>query len=113
MTQRPERYRVNFTVFLSWQDSKGLIRSVSGRCLDLSPAGLLIETRDVLSPGQTVLIQSEQFGRMGHASVRHCRREPMKYFVGLQFSAPFGVGDPVRRKILEGVLIKASENKVA
>ena len=58
-----------------------------------------------------VVIQSDHFGRMGHASVRYCRRESMKYFVGLQFSAPFELGDPVRRKILEGVLIKASQNK--
>jgi hypothetical protein len=37
----------------------------------------------------------------------------MKYFVGLQFTAPFGVGDPVRRKILEGVLSEANGDKVA
>ncbi len=114
MTQsRPERYQVDFTVFLSWQDRGGAVRRVRGRCLDLSSAGIRIEARDKLTLHQMVLVQSDQFGRMGHASVRYCRREPMSYSIGLQFSAPFGLGDPVRRKTLEGVLSKASENKVA
>ena len=113
MPPRPERYHVDFAVYLSWQDREGVVRRVRGRCLDLSSSGIRIETKDKLTLHQMVLVQSDQFGRMGHASVRYCRREPMRYFVGLQFSAPFGLGDPVRRKILEGVLSGANENKVA
>jgi hypothetical protein len=54
-----------------------------------------------------VVIQSDHFGRMGHASVRYCRREAMKYSVGLQFTSLFELGDPVRRKILDGILSTA------
>jgi hypothetical protein len=109
MDSRPEeRYHVDFQVFLSWQDSKGDVHRVSGRCLDLSPAGLRIETRDTFATGQLVLVQCEQFGRMGNASVRYCRRGPMQYSVGLQFSIVFGLGDPVRRRILEKVLSNAN-----
>jgi hypothetical protein len=104
---RPERYHVDFTVFLTWQDAKGLVHTVLGRCLDLSSSGIRIETRDSLTHNQMVVIQSDHFGRMGHASVRYCRREAMKYVVGLQFTSLFELGDPVRRKILDGVLSKA------
>src|SRR5580700_8974954 len=107
---RPEeRYRVDFQVFLSWQDRKGDVHRVSGRCLDLSPAGIRIETRDAFAASQLVLVQSDRFGRMGNASVRYCRRGPMKYSVGLQFSSVFGLGDPVRKRILEKVLSKAND----
>ena len=71
---RPEeRHHVDFQVFLSWQDRKGDVHRVSGRCLDLSPAGIRIETRDAFAAGEVVLVQCEQFGRMGHASIRYCR----------------------------------------
>jgi hypothetical protein len=105
---RPERYHVDFTVFLTWQDARRIVHTVTGRCLDLSSSGIRIETRDTLTQGQMVVIQSDHFGRMGHASVRYCRREAMKYVVGLQFTTLFELGDPVRRKILDGVLSKAS-----
>jgi hypothetical protein len=52
---------------------------------------------------------TSEFGSMGNASVRYCRRRPMKYAVGFQFSITFGLGDPVRRRILEKVLIKADD----
>jgi hypothetical protein len=111
---RPEeRYHVDFQVFLSWQDRTGDVHRVSGRCLDLSPSGLRIETRDAFETGQSVLVQCEQFGRMGNASVRYCRRGPMKYSVGLQFGTVFGLGDPVRTRILEKVLSKANDKPPA
>jgi hypothetical protein len=102
---RPEeRYSVDFTVFLSWQDKAGVIRRGSGRCVDLSASGIKLETQDRYEPQTSVLVQCDQFGRMGNASIRYCRRERMKYAVGLEFTAAFGLGDPVRRKILTGVL---------
>jgi hypothetical protein len=38
------------------------------------------------------------------ASIRYCRREGMKYNIGLEFEVAFGLSDPVRRTILERVL---------
>lgn len=104
-SERPEeRYKVDFTVTLSWQDKAGLVRRGTGRCVDLSASGAKLETREPLAARANVLVNSEQFGRMGNASIRYCRREGMKYSVGLQFSAAFALGDPVRQKILSGVL---------
>ena len=105
MQERPEeRYDVDFQVFLSWQAKHGAIQRVSGRCVDWSPSGANLQMKERLETHTAVLVHSEQFGRMGDASVRYCRREGMKYSVGLQFRTAFGMGDPVRRKILSLVL---------
>lgn len=105
MTKRPEeRYRVDFPVFLSWQAKNGAIQSVPGRCVDLSPSGAKLESRDSLEVRSSVLVHSEHFGRMGTASIRYSVRKGMKYEVGLHFSTAFGLSDPVRKRILEGVL---------
>ncbi len=107
---RPEtRYRVDFPVYLSWQDGQGAIRRASGRCVDLSASGAHIKTVDPLSRQSVVVVQSEKFGRMGHATVRYCRRAGMKYEVGLHFSMPLTLGDGLRKEILD----KASGNQCA
>jgi hypothetical protein len=97
-----DRYRVDFQVFLTWQVN-GVTRRVIGRCVDLSPSGARLETRDKLTAHSTVLVHSEQFGRMGLASIRHCNRHGMKYDVGLQFSTVFGMSSPSRQRALEQV----------
>jgi len=99
-----ERFRTDFPVVLAWADSAGGRQSLSARCMDLSASGMRIETRDPLQVRLLTVVQSGHFGRMGHATVRYCRREGMKYSVGLQFSVAFGLGDPVRKQILEKVL---------
>lgn len=103
--KRPEdRYDVDFQVFLSWQAPNGPIRRVTGRCVDLSASGAKLETKDRLDIRSGILVHSEQFGRMGLASVRYCSRVGMKYEVGLQFTNAFLLSDPVRKKILTSVL---------
>ena len=104
MTRPEERYKVDFQVFLTWSDQKGGVRRASARCTDLSASGARLETLSNFNAQSIVLVTSQQFGRMGNATVRYCRREGMKYTVGLQFTAAFGLGDPVRRSILEKVL---------
>lgn len=101
---REERYDVDFQVFLSWQ-AKNDIHRVTARCVNLSSSGARLETRDRLELHTNVLVHSEQFGRMGMASIRYCARKNMVYEVGLQFSVTFGLSDPVRKKILDGVVL--------
>ncbi len=102
MEQR-ERYTVDFPVTLTWED-KGRVRVINGRCFDLSPDGIAVETKDRLTQGTVVVVTSREFGRMGHATVRHSRFEKMLCVVGLRFLADFGLSDPARRKILSGLL---------
>jgi len=107
MGTRETRYEVDFPVFLSWQRGSSLHR-VTARCVNLSPTGAKLETKDPLELRACGLMHSSEFGRMGMASVRYCRRNLMKYEVGLQFGATFALGDPVRRQMLERVLTKSA-----
>jgi PilZ domain len=100
---REQRHQVDFPVFLSWQVNDAIHR-VTARCVNLSPSGAKLETKDRLESRAMVLVHSERFGRMGMASIRYCVRKTMKYEVGLQFSVTFGLSDPVRKKILDTVL---------
>ncbi len=103
MRPRPdERYRVDFQAFLTWQKG-GSLQRVVGRCVDLSSAGAQLETKDRIEHRSTVLVHSEQFGRMGMAVVRYCKRDGMKYKVGLQFIGAFGLSDPARKSVLDQV----------
>jgi hypothetical protein len=102
---REERFKVSFSVSLLWQEKPGDIRRLAGRCVDLSSEGISVEVKDRVSPGAAVQMESPEFGRMGHAIVKFCRRDRMRYLIGCRFSAPFGVSDPARRKILERVLL--------
>jgi|SRR5580704_9023766 hypothetical protein len=101
---KEERYSVSFSVFLMWEPKKGTVRRMTGRCVDLSPEGMKIEARDRLDKDTVVMVTSDEFGRMGHATVRYCQRDRMLCVVGLKFGTAFGLGDPARRKILESVI---------
>jgi hypothetical protein len=101
---REQRFSVDFAVRLQWQPKRGGVQRATGRCLDLSPEGMRVELRDALETGGQVLAESDEFGRMGHAMVRYCRRENMRYMAGLRFSTPFALGGPARQTILDRVL---------
>ena len=104
---REVRYQVDFPVHLSWQ-IKNSVHSVMARCVNLSPSGAKVETKDRLELRTNVVVHSNHFGRMGLASIRYCTRKVMIYEVGLEFTTKFVLSDPVRKQILERVLL---ENK--
>jgi hypothetical protein len=102
---RPERFTVSFSVSLMWQEKSGEVRRLVGRCVDFSSDGIGMEAKDRVSIHTAVQIESKEFGRMGHAIVRFCRRDKMRYQIGCRFTAPFKTSDPARRKILERVIV--------
>ena len=104
--QRQQRYKVDFIVHIAWQDAKGLTRRTTGRCVDLSAAGVQVETKDVFIARSMVLLTSDSFGRLGNAVVRYCRRAGMKYQVGLSFTSLLQLSDPVRQKLLQQAIAK-------
>lgn len=98
---RPDsRHPVDFPIRIAMHDASGAMRQITGRCTDLSSAGAQMETRDPLPVRSTVMISSTEHGRMGHASVRYCRRVAMKYVIGVQFNVQLRLADPARNKIL-------------
>lgn len=106
MHRAQERFSVDFPVYLNWQDKTGVLRRTSAVCSDLSESGMRLLTMDRLERMTTVVVGSELLGRMGHATIQYCTRFRMKNKVGLQFSAPFCLSDPARRRILEQVTRK-------
>src|SRR5258708_6932846 len=56
--KRLERYKVDFPVFLAWQDRQGLARRVTGRCTDLSESGAHVETKEQFAPHTMVVLTS-------------------------------------------------------
>jgi hypothetical protein len=107
---REERFKVSFSVSLMWQEKLGELRRLACRCTDLSSEGIGVEAKDRVSPGTMVQVESKEFGRMGHATVRFCRRDKMRYVIGCKFSASFRMSDPARRKILERVMLQPDPN---
>jgi hypothetical protein len=101
--KREERYQVDFPVFLTLQ-AGSVSRRINARCIGLSRSGAMLETLDRLEKGAMVLVMSEQFGRMGLASVRYCTRTAIKYRIGLNFGTGLLLNDPSRREMLEKVL---------
>ena len=102
---REERFEVDFPVQLSWQVGNN-VRQAKARCTRLSASGVRLETQEHIQRGTTVLVHSGHFGRMGLASVQYCNRNKMNYEVGLHFSLALHLGDPARRRILEGLIRK-------
>jgi len=101
-THRPEtRYRVNFPVYLTWQAKDGTIRRALGKCRNISASGAMVETDYPLDRHTGVIVESDSFGRMGHATIRYCAREMMKYNIGVMFTAALGLSDNIRKKIFE------------
>jgi hypothetical protein len=104
---REPRFAVSFSVQLNWQEKSGALQRVSARCVDLSSEGMKVEVRDRLAPGTTVLVASNEFGRMGNTLVRYCRRDKMHFMAGLRFGTAFSLSSPGRQKTLESILHKA------
>ncbi len=102
-SSREERFDVDFPVQLSWQAGT-IVRRVAARCVDLSASGAKLETRDQVPPGTAVLVHSGHFGRMGLAAVKYCKRNTMKYEIGLHFGMALQLSHPARRRILEGLI---------
>jgi hypothetical protein len=104
MILRPElRHAAGFHVQLSFTDRNGSTLRVAGRCTDFSASGMRVETRDRLEPNSTVVVTSTELGRLGHATVRYCRRETMRYIVGLHFYAQIKLGGHARSSLLRKV----------
>jgi hypothetical protein len=101
MTRPEARHRVDLQLNLTWQDRQGGIHRASARCLDLSASGARITSIDALEPRSVVILHSEKFGRIGHATVRYCRRAAMKYEIGLHFSTAPALNEILRKEIAD------------
>ena len=101
MTRPEPRHSADFQIRIAFQDRTGITRQISGQCTDLSSFGAQVETKEPLDLRMNVMLSSKEYGRMGHASIRYCRRTGMKYVVGLQFSVQLRLAGSARGEMLK------------
>ncbi len=88
---------------VSWKDARGQVKSLRAKCLDLSADGARLET-DLPIPARTnITLHSARHGSLGTASVRHCVRHTLKYFIGVEFTSSLALAGQGRKRCLDEI----------
>lgn len=82
--RRHDRRPIDYDFAVSWQDSRGDIRSLRARGLDLSDSGARIETAETIDADSYLHVRAEEHGVSGAALIRHLIRRGSKYLIGLE-----------------------------
>ena len=99
--RRHTRHPFRGKLKVCWTDSRGQVKILSAKCLDLSAEGARLQT-DVPVPARTrITVRSALYGTIGTASVRHCVRENLKYLLGVEFTSSLVLAGPGRMRCLE------------
>ena len=94
--RRYERVACTLAVRLAWT-ADGSERYVRGKCRDISPAGLRVETTETLPAQAYVNLRVEKVDIAGSARVRYIRRANAGYVVGLELS------QKIRQQLLDAL----------
>lgn len=73
-------------ITVAWQDQTGDAQSQSGMLEDRSRSGAGISVNKPIPVGARVKILGKRVDLSG--TVRYCRKEQLKYLVGIQYDAP-------------------------
>jgi hypothetical protein len=84
--RRDPRLASGDPVRLGWEDASTGPRFVTGKCVDVSAAGLKIEMLAPIPVRTYVMIRAEALGLSGSGVVKHSLRRGAKYIVGVQLS---------------------------
>jgi hypothetical protein len=95
--RRHERIACTQPVLLAWTSKDGSDRYARGKCRDISPAGLRIETADTIPSQSYVNLRIEKWDLAGSARVRYTRRGGTTNIVGLELN------QKVRQQILDSL----------
>lgn len=98
--RRAARYPLQCAVQLSWQLPNGEPRTVRATCVDVSDQGARVECPELLAARSNVYLQAPSYGLMGNATVRFCRRQGVKYSIGLEFSWAAALAEEGRKRVL-------------
>lgn len=99
--RRHARQPFESQVQVSWKDSRGQVKSLLAKCLDLSAEGARLETNVPIPPRTAITLHSARYGGLGAASVRHCARQALKYLIGVEFTSALALAGPGRKRCLE------------
>lgn len=87
-SRRNNRVRCAGPISLSWDDERGQTRYASGKCIDISEAGLRVELKESIPVRTRVAFRMEAINESGSGTVRHATRRNMKVVIGLALSHP-------------------------
>ena len=76
-----ERIPINRQVYLCWQERQANLVQ-TGRAIDVSKFGMLVEADRPIAPGTTISVQTSSV-MLGSACVRHCTPSGFRYKIGL------------------------------
>ena len=86
---------------VSWKDSRGQVKNLRAKCLDLSAEGARLETDTPIPSRTNITLHSARYGSLGSASVRHCVRHVLKYHLGVEFTSSLMLAGDGRKRCLE------------
>jgi len=95
-----ERRPLQGAVQVSWQIRSGEMKTIRAKCVDFSDHGARIECEQPIDLRTNVYLRAPQFGLMGNASVRYCRRSGVKHIVGLLFSSAASQAEQGRKRLI-------------
>lgn len=98
--RREERYPLKCAVQISWQRATGESCTTRATCLEVSLHGARVECTEPLVARSSVYISAMTYGLMGNATVRYCRRQGMKYVIGLEFTWAAALAEEGRKQML-------------
>jgi hypothetical protein len=73
---------------ISWEDTHGRAKFAPAKCLDVSEAGMRIETTEPIPVYANIWLRADQINLVGSATVKHIARHGSKYILGLEMSQP-------------------------
>lgn len=79
------RSKILCPVTLAWTDAGGSTRKINVRGVDMSGAGVCVDSSKPVAPGSRVYVQVKPLKLMGIGVVRHCVPRGGKYRIGLEF----------------------------
>jgi hypothetical protein len=95
--RRHERIACAQSILLAWTSADGSDRYARGKCRDISPAGLRVETADTIPSQSYVNLRIEKWDLVCSARVRYSRRGKAANVIGLELN------QQVRRQILDSL----------
>jgi hypothetical protein len=101
-SRREERYPFTCALEISWQRATGETCTIRATCREVSQHGARVECSEPLEVRSIVFLNTMKYGLMGNATVRYCRRQGMKYVVGLEFTFAVALAEEGRKRALQG-----------
>ena len=100
--RREERCPLICAVQISWQRANGETCTVRATCREVSPHGARVESSESLPARSRVYLSAPSYGLMGNATVRYCRRQGLKFAIGLEFTWAAAFAEAGRKRMSSG-----------